>query len=152
MKGMNEVPSVEANMPPPPTHTVAIEGPFGSVYWTVASEVYDALPRQKRDGILDATGRKVLQPFFERAATKMLEHVGAQFVQLQSLNTDSSLESLQKECRFGLVIWTFGQGLWDQLPVDQRPALLEMMEVFVHDQMEAVAERLFAYGMQTLQP
>jgi hypothetical protein len=111
--------------------TVVAEGSFGSVNWAVSSMLYDVLPRNTRDGLLDATAERRIQPYFVRLSEALLERAGST-ESLSSLKPDWSFETIERTCRFGRFDWLIGEGLWNEIPDDQRATLLEFTGEMIH--------------------
>lgn len=110
------------------THVVEVDGCYGAVSWQVPSKIYSIMARKDRDEVLDLTGERKIAPFFTTAADRLLDQVGCEIAS-SSLNRDVSLEMIECGCEcIGRVFWSISQGLWDNLPEDQRKNLLELVQ------------------------
>lgn len=139
--------------PAQPTYTVEVNGPYGTVLWTVDKGTWDILPVIGRTDALEAAGRRVIDPFFRTLTGNLLVHVGKNSNLANGLNRESSLEEITAECTFGSVVWQFSQGLWDNLPAGSRVNLLELVEGFMHGFFhEKVQTPLWQYALRKLMP
>lgn len=112
--------------------TVA-EGCFGVINWNVCSDLYDRLPRDKRNALLGGTATKVIQPFGQSLAERLLSQAGGTGTPTDALDVSWSFQTREASCAFGRVDWQIGQGLWDAIPEDQRTALYDMSTEMLHD-------------------
>lgn len=119
--------------PKAPTYTVTVEGPYGSVNWTVCKALWDILPHKLRIQALDVSGPKVIDPFFSDLTARLLEQVGKGDVAIASLDQTWSFEEIGKDCSYGDVVWQVSQGLWDHIPADSRENLIELVKIRIHE-------------------
>jgi hypothetical protein len=114
-------------------HTVVAEGCYGTVIWTVCSELYARLPRNKRDQLLSGTVDRVINPYLVGLVGRLLAQAGCEGTSTEMLATEWSLEDRRVSCTFGAVDWQISQGLWDAIPEDQREALYATADMLLHD-------------------
>jgi hypothetical protein len=131
------------------THVVDVEGPYGAVHWTPCKVLWDNLPHNKRAAATNVAGPRKIDPFFLELTTRLLRQVGKEDVDPASLRREWSLEGITLECCFGSVTWAFSEGLWEQIPADERESIEMMLKVRLHHFFrEQVFRPLFvwAYG------
>lgn len=114
-------------------YLVVTEGCFGVITWNVCSDLYDRLPREKRNPLLEATSSQIIQPFGVGLTERMLAQAGSAGTPTNALDSGWSFQTRQVACAFGSLDWQVGQGLWDAIPEDQREALYGMAEEMLHD-------------------
>lgn len=116
--------------PAPPTHTVVTSGHYGAVNWTVCKELWDILPADKRVRALDASTGQI-DPFFVKLVENLLVRLSID-AKITTLACDWSLETIEADCSFGMVVWQVSQGTWDAMPADRRENLIELMIAAIH--------------------
>lgn len=132
------------------TYTVEVNGCFGSITWIVSKKLYDVLPRNKRDGLLDMTGDRKVNPFFESTCERLLRQADRP-TSLQGLSTTWSFETSEVLCTFGQVTWQIGEGFWEELPEDQRATLIELAEALIHQFFhKQILDPLMTYALRKL--
>lgn len=109
------------------------EGCFGIINWNVCSGLYDRLPRDKRNALLDATAVTVIQPFGQSLTERLLSQAGCTATPINTLDASWSFQTRQTSCVFGRVDWQISQGLWDAIPEDQQEALYDMSVETLHN-------------------
>lgn len=121
----------EENFPP---YMVEGSGCFGSISWGIRPGTYNLFPREDRDDLLDMAGVRLVTPYFEGLASRLLEQAGCGSISIESLDSSWCFEDpIEISCVHCKVVWQVGQGLWDALPDDQRDHLLEFSQLLIHE-------------------
>jgi hypothetical protein len=124
-------PEDEPEGPELSTCTVEASGSFGSTTWVVCKTLYDMLPRDTRNELLEMTGGRLIAPFFEKTCSRVLRQGGCT-VDMSDLDSEWSFETADVTCAFGQVTWQIGEGFWKELPEDQRETLMTIAKELIH--------------------
>ncbi len=131
-------------------HVIEVASSFGTVFWTPEKRLYDLLPRNERNELLDITGERVICPYFSDITDKILKHTGQGHIDNSSLGIESSAETIEITCQnAGTILWCPTQDLWDLIPSDQRSNMLEFTQMIIHMFMEEqLAAPLYRFAVQ----
>jgi hypothetical protein len=146
---MADTAGIGPNGPPQPTHTVVASGSYGTVLWIVCKPLWDILPTAGRERALDASAR-VIGPFFVKLVEDLLTRLDLDAA-VAGLAGEWSLEVIEEDCSYGVVVWQIGQGAWEAMPLERRANLIALMKTAIHAFFhQRVHEPLLIYAIKNL--